>query len=244
MCVCVCVCVCLGVANVKIGKELAELCGLLFGQIQVARVRRPCRQKRIAHVIKGCAPTIRVEVQQMAFQKAIAVELENVQARMARTVIDVTRLPTETLDQYDRRRKTLARDLCCKAGSWASVWAQRCIDWDAHVRRSAARDTTLAKLWTWHDQRWLQEQRSRFVASTSMFAANVLNNPRNNIWAGNTGTRARALRPQPRFCESLNLAREVVSHKRESRSSQHVLSIHTILQRASAQIRGLFSDGD
>ncbi len=76
--------------------------------------------------------------------------------------------------------------------------------------------------------------KTHFVASWS----NV--DPRNYVFAGNTGTRALAVRPQTRFEDGVELAKAVIAQKRISNSSSHSLSLHSVVTRAVQHVRDLF----
>ena len=124
-----------------------------------------------------------------------------------------------------------------KHGSWALLWAKRSVAWHQHVLRSENRGHILAKLLRWHDAEWLRLQCSRFVSSSSReFVI-----PRNSLIAGNTGTRVLACRPQKRFEEGVELAKQVIQQSRQAENSSNILGLHSVFQRASSYIKDLFA---
>jgi hypothetical protein len=138
--------------------------------------------------------------------------------------------PGESLDCFFRRRKRDARDLVEKHGSWAIMWAKRLVAWNDHVLRSARHGCLLGKLVSWHSAQWLQQQRSNFVISNPQ----VFRATRNSVWAGRTGTRCYGSKPQKRFHDGVELARQVVNQSRVSASNSHALSLYTVFQRAAS----------
>ena len=171
------------------------------------------------------------------WQKSVAIELENLQCLFVARCMAVPRDHCETIDQYDRRRKRLARNATLKHGSWSVLWAKRCHAWWKHVCRAEARKNLLSKLLRWHDASWLREQRALFVNNTlSEFVQ-----PRNSLRAGNTGTRVVATRPQPRFEESIELAKLVLESSRQSERSNNLVSLTTILQRCNGFLRTIWN---
>ncbi len=143
--------------------------------------------------------------------------------------------PLETIDQYDRRRKRCACNCVVKICSWATLWAKRSVEWHDHLSRKSDTNDVLGLLFKWHNLTWLREQRSRFVNVNSRNAYTL---QRNTIFAGNTGTRLLGVRPQPRFEEGVDLARQALKSDRKSLSSSNVLSLHSVLQQATTLIRG------
>ena len=82
-------------------------------------------------------------------------------------------------------------------------------------------------MYIWHDENWLREQRSKFVCSSTRNPFTIV---RNSLRAGNTGTRIQSGRPQPRFQESLELARAIGRQKPSK--GQPVFSLTTMISRA------------
>ena len=55
---------------------------------------------------------------------------------MIAILVPCTRAPHEDIDTYfRRRRRRLARNLCQDVGLWSSMWSDRVMSWDAHLRR-------------------------------------------------------------------------------------------------------------
>ena len=156
-----------------------------------------------------------------------------VQCAMVRHVVKIDRREGESIDHYDRRRKTQCRNMVHEHGSWALKWAKRSVDWEEHVLRAAHRCLILGELWAWHDVKWLQQQRGMYVpSSTNSWSTSAL-----SLTAGRTGTRVVQNRPEPRLGESVMLAKHALRQSRTMLRSPHVLSLHTMLQRAAAAVR-------
>ena len=176
----------------------------------------------------------RWRVSRWPFQKTVALSLESVQCSMTASVMRIEKVPFEPDDHFFRRRRREARNTAMKAGSWACVWARRLQKWHAHCLRQ---NTVLKSLLEWHDVAWLRERRSNYVTSN---VRNILGISRNSLFAGNTGTRIVGGRPEPRLQESLELAGEIVRASRKAERSNNLLTLHTVLQRASSTLRGMF----
>ncbi len=76
-----------------------------------------------------------------------------------------------------------------------------------------------------------------------MFVNNTLSEfvqPRCSLRAGNTGTRVLATRPQPRFEESIELAKLDLASSRQSERSRNLVSLTTILQRCNGILRSMW----
>ena len=77
-----------------------------------------------------------------------------------------------------------------------------------------------------HDESWLQMQRSRF------------SNSRNSLFAGQTGTRSVGGRPQQRFEAGVILAKSLKQQNPVSGRTQKPLSVGLRIRNAVAAIRG------
>ncbi len=130
-----------------------------LGNIGSKRARELPVQQKLKLVTRAVQPQFEWKCSRWPYQKTIAIELENLQCQMIARCVKFERLPTETLDQYDRRRKRESRNIVCKHGSWAIRWAERVVNWHNHVLRAEARGFILPQLWRWHDRQWLMQQR-------------------------------------------------------------------------------------
>ena len=160
------------------------------------------------------------------FQKTVAIDLDSIQCQMAAIVLRCCKKPDESLDTFFRRRLREARNVCQQSGFWSSLWCQRVINWDEHVRRGPKYQHVCAPLIAYKDSEWLLHQRSKYVASNR---ASV----RNTLVAGRTGTRCNIGRPQTRWEQGVALAREVLDSRQDvSQKGKNAVSIGTRIRNA------------
>ena len=168
------------------------------------------------------------------YQKAIAVELDQLQSRMLGIISRVCRRPYEDLLDYFKRRQHIGRKLAGDLGFWSAEWMKRSLSWHEHVVRGNSYDYPLFNLFSYHDKNWLIQNRLRFVPSDGTpFSRNT---PR----AGRLGTRAIGSRPKPRWEEGIDLIKELGKHANSTPNSESV-SIGTRIQRAHSYLIEFFA---
>ena len=131
----------------------------------------------------------------------------------------------ESTDHFCRRRLRQARNVASHAGLWSLIWAQRIIDWNAHVLRGFEYNHICSRLVDFHDNDWLQRQRSMFV------------NSQNSIFAGRTGSRLNIGRPQTRWTSGVENAQVALSARPSHTRGGNSLSLSTGLREALNHVR-------
>ncbi len=76
---------------------------------------------------------------------------------------------------------------------------------------------------------------SHYVSSNSSD-----NDPRCSLVAGRTGTRVLGGRPQTRWLQGVDVAKQILKESRVSKSSSHALDLGNVFGRAALYIRTLF----
>ena len=166
------------------------------------------------------------------FQKGVAVLIDKLQCRMFSYIIKYPRGEHEHVDHFCRRRLRSARNLAGGCGKWSLLWCRRVVAWDAHVKRGRAYNHFAYNLLTFHNDNWLIMQRSLFVGIEDF---------RNSVYAGRTGTRLNIGRPQQRWGPGVQLAKDCLSERDMQLSGRNVLSISNIVRNAVLAAREIRS---
>ena len=145
---------------------------------------------------------------------------------MARIILPCHKEPGESIDHFDRRKKSLARDFCGRVGFWSEVWAGRCVNWFEHVQAGGRYGFLCHRILSHHNSSWLTTQRSFFV------------NARNTLFAGQTGQRGVGGRPQPRFESCIDLAKQVLASRKHTLKGKHSLSVGSRVTSAIRFLKG------
>ena len=117
-----------------------------------------------------------------------------------------------------------------QTGFWSTLWCQRVIDWDKHVRRGAKYQHVCAPLLTYKNAGWLMHQRLQFVISNGA-------SERCSPTAGRTGTRCNIGRPQTRWEQGVALAHEVMTSREDvSQKGKNAISLGSRIRNAILSI--------
>ena len=127
------------------------------------------------------------------FQESLAKAIDKVQIRMIAILQPVPRLTTEPDAEYHRRRCRMAGTLAHRQGLWSTVWAKRVVSWHGHVERNHIKTMWSKNLMAFHDERWLQSQRSLYAPSSSAALRPW------TVFGGRTSTRSKRGAPPPRW---------------------------------------------
>ena len=125
-------------------------------------------------------------------QRTIAAELDDLQARMYRTVLTEAWLPTHDAATHAQRKAKRARASCVSRGTWSTRWSKRFVALSEYFTRHALHPANA--LFRYHDAAWLQKRRMMFSLS--------------RLLAGRTDTRTHAARVQVRWETAIPLARQ------------------------------------
>ena len=142
-------------------------------------------------------------------------------------IIPVPRAAGEDIDHYCRRRFRLARNLATSVGKWSLLWCRRVLGWDAHVRRGT-KYHFFNNILTFHNNEWLQMQRSLYTG---------IDDIRNSLIAGRSGTRLNIGRPQQRWEQGVALARQYLAQRTAHTIGNNSLSIGSIVRSAIVAAR-------
>ena len=85
------------------------------------------------------------------------------------------------------------------------------------------------------DNRWLAEQRRRFLPANGSASSRI------SLFSGRTGTRLNIGQPQPRWAAGVDLALAVLGGRADSHSSSHALSIGSRIREAASIVAQFFA---
>jgi len=153
--------------------------------------------------------------------------LDKLQCKMLAYIIPVPRAAGEDIDHYCRRRLRLARSFATSVGKWSLLWCRRVLGWDAHVRRGT-KYHFCNNILTFHNNEWLQMQRSLYTG---------IDDIRNSLIAGRSGTRLNIGRPQQRWEQGVALARQCLAERTAHTIGNNSLSIGSIVRSAIVAAR-------
>ena len=108
------------------------------------------------------------------------------------------------------------------------------LEWHEHVQRSERYGCLGKALLEWHDQSWLTGRGLQWVSSNGSAYS------RNRPNAGRLGTRLVGGQPQPRWCEGIALARELV-RIREIDCAAEKVTVGTRIHRAHFYLQSFFA---
>ena len=165
------------------------------------------------------------KISRWPFQISIAQELDATQCQMLAHLLPCVPHANESTDHFHRRRLRQARNVASHAGLWSLVWAKRVIDWQNHVLRGFEYGHFCSKLIEFHDESWIESQRSHFV------------NSRNSVFAGRTGTRLNIGRPQTRWAHGIVNAQAAINARTNHTRGSNSLSLSTRLREAIGFLR-------
>ena len=158
--------------------------------------------------------------------------MDNMMVNMVSIFIGIHRDNFEDWVSFVRRRRHLARNLCCKIGLWSEAWARRVISWHEHILRGGG---VLRDLVMWKNSSWLEFQRSAWV--TAGFSTS-----RNSLTAGRTGTRCNIGRPQPRWEAGIALARSFLDTRQNALQGGNALSVGSRIRAAVQLVSEFFNN--
>lgn len=121
-------------------------------------------------------------------------EIDRVQRRMWAVLLKLRKTPAESPEGFVRRRARTAGQAASAAGLWSIRTAKRITAWEDHLGRAANADSWAAHLLRSRGRQWLQEQR---MLHSSL-----------NLQSGRTGTRLLPGKPQTRWHDGAQCARE------------------------------------
>ena len=155
----------------------------------------------------------------------------NLQGRMMSVLAKVPRESHESVEIWFKKRQKVGAGLARKVGLWSSIWCKRVCEWDSHVERSADRNTIISKVRAWRGEQWLIERRLEYVS-------NSVTGGRNRPDRGRLGTRVLGGKPQPRWHEGVNLAKQM--NEINSVHSNSRLSVGSRIQMAHSYLMSFF----
>ena len=135
-------------------------------------------------------------------QKQIADELDTLQRNMTAVLIRTPRLEAEETNDYFRRRRRIARNLCIENGLWSKRWFSRSLKWDQHLARPLNRHSWPAQLREYRGREWLMERRMSFAPSVASRTSSA------SILAGRTDTRAVRGKVHMRWHDGIEFAKD------------------------------------
>ena len=93
------------------------------------------------------------------YTQALADEQDRTQRRMLSYFCKLERFPGEDDDAYFRRRMRTVATTARIHGVWGLDHAQRVVAWADHLKRCRNSCSLASRLFSWHDQSWLQVRR-------------------------------------------------------------------------------------
>ena len=153
---------------------------------------------------------------------------------MILVLMHLPRKSGELFEEWWKRRGKAARQLCSKIGFWSIEWAKRVVSWHEHVQRSSKHNSIICKLVNYHNNDWLLQKRSQWVASSGGSSSRV------TALAGRTGTRLNIGQPQTRWDEGVALARSVLQSRDITIKGRQPLAIGSRIRNAISTMREFF----
>ena len=165
----------------------AKLWGSFYANARPSLLKSPLASRM--RFLETCVKTVAsFRWSRWPFQATYANRLNGIQNHMMARLLQITPDSGEDIDTYFSRRRRLSAQMSRRQGKWSVAWAKSCVTWEAHVLRGHDPGSWAKRIYEWHGQQWLQEQR--------------LQQGRRG-----TGTRAGPGRPATRYHEGVAVAR-------------------------------------
>ena len=176
-------------------KTLQKMWKAFWGNAGSRRARTLGQRRKVLLIARAVRPLFEFVCARWPAQITYLDQIDVIQRKMVSLAFGLRRTPAESMKKYNARCGRAAAPFIDL--SWSQVWCTRMQSWQSHMERHA--ELWPARISAYQDARWLQTRRL-LSGSPSLFA-------------GLTGTRARAGKVQRRWQEGLAFSQDFLAKR-------------------------------